>query len=216
MKKGPGTVRYVRAIERALGDRGDRPFVLSPRDYARARDWYARGIPLGLVLEALEERSPRGRGVPTGRRPGLAHVARAVEESWDAVRDGRVSRPGIEESGPLPTVADALDRWRRARDAAADGSALRSLLDRCLGALERGDTAQSLDAALDAAIAGAASPDLVARVETEADHELQPFRRRMEPRVFEATRNRSVVDRLRRALDLPRLALTRDPRPSRR
>ena len=201
---------YVRAIERVLAERAGRPFVLSPRDFARVSDWYARGIPLGLVLEALHETAGREGAARQRRGAGLGSVARAVEEAWEAVRDGRVLRGAGSEAEPLPRFETALGTWRRVLAEAAEGSPMHSLLGRLLALSDRGSSPQELDASLDAEIAFAAPPPLVARVEGEADRELAPFRKRMAPAVFEATFRRSVVDRLRRALDLPRLALTRD------
>jgi hypothetical protein len=101
--------------------------------------------------------------------------------------------------------------WRRARDAAPSGSALGLLLDRLLADGESGESSEALDAELDRSLAAAAPESLVARAHADAERELQRFRERMEPAVFDATRRRSVTDRLRRALGLPRLALAHPP-----
>ncbi len=201
-------MRYVRAVERALGALDPRPFVLSARDFARVTDWHARGVPLGLVLEVLSEKN---RQAPGGLSAGraLARIAPAVEEAWQTVREGRIPALPDAVAGPLPPIARAIDAWRRARDA-APGTPLAALLGRLLERQESGQPTERLDAELDLSLAAAAPAALVSRAESDAERELGPFRRRMEASAFEATRRRSVVDRLRRTLDLPRLALTRN------
>ncbi len=200
-------MRYVRAVERALAALDSRPFVLSARDFARVSDWYARGIPLGLVREVLDEKSRRAPGgLPAGR--ALSKIAPAIEEAWQAVLEGRLGATAVPQAEPLPTIDRAIDAWRRARDAAT-GTPLEALIRALLARGASGDRPEDLDAELDLALPAAAPPAIVEQVEAETTRDLEPFRKRMEASVFDATRRRSVADRLRRALDLPRLALTR-------
>ena len=209
MRKGAGAVRYVRAVERALADLDNRPFVLSARDFARVSDWYARGIPLGLVREVLDDKTRRAPGGLAASR-ALSKIAPAVEEAWQAVREGRLAATDVPAADPLPPIDRALDAWQRARDAAA-GTPLGRLLESLLARHASGDRPEGVDAELDLALAAAAPPAILAEVEAEAARDLAPFRKRMEASVFDATRRRSIADRLRRALDLPRLTLTRQP-----
>lgn len=86
MNPDPAQVaRYARAVERALAESSGRAVVMSPRDFSLLSGWLARGVPLGLVLEQIEHRKSRGRDVRS-----LASVARAVEEAWGSVVDGRL------------------------------------------------------------------------------------------------------------------------------
>jgi hypothetical protein len=199
----------VRAVERALVALDNRPFVLSARDFARVSDWHARGIPLGLVREVLDDKTRRAPGgLAAGR--ALSKIAPAVEEAWQAVREGRLGATAVPQADPLPPIDRALDAWRRARDAAA-GTPLGALLESLLVRHASGDRPESVDAELDLGLAAAAPPAILAQVEAETARALAPFRKRMEASVFDATRRRSIADRLRRALDLPRLTLTRQP-----
>ncbi len=207
MRKGSGSSRYVRAVERALAAMDSRPFVLSARDFARLSDWHARGVPLGLVLEVLEEKSRKAPGGLAASR-ALARIAPAVEEAWQAVREGSAATGAIGTAAPLPPIEHALAAWRRVRDA-APGTPLAALLERILARGASGEGPAALDDALDFDLAAAAPAEIVARAEADTARELAPFRKRMAPSVFDATRRRSVADRLRRALDLPRLTLTR-------
>ena len=213
MTRDAGVVRYARAVERALAALDDRPFVLSPRDFARVSDWYARGIPLGLVREALDEQARRARGCLTPGR-ALSRIGAAVEEAWLVVREGRPASAAGRAAGPLPPTDAALDAWRGARDAAA-GTPLAGLIERLLARAASGDRPETLDAEMDAGLASAAPRAVLSEAESAAARDLAPFRGRMEASAYEATRHRSVADRLRRALGLPRLALTRPGRSQR-
>ena len=113
--KRPGA--YARAVEEALARARGRPVLLSPRDWARVADWCERGVPLSLLLEALEEAARRARRRGSELR-GLALIAPAVEESWRAVAEGRrapeVSRAPRQEAPPdgaadEPLLAMATD-----------------------------------------------------------------------------------------------------------
>ncbi|MBZ5640717.1 MAG: hypothetical protein LAO51_18420 [Acidobacteriia bacterium] len=209
MSRDSGAVSYVRSVERALAALSGRPFVLSPRDYARVSDWHARGVPLDLVLETISEKTARHGGASRGS--GLALFAPAIEETWMAVRDGRLGAVGLPGPDGLPSLDSAVEAWRVTRSSAPVGSRLRRLLDRLLSEVEAGSPAEALDAELDRTLDSAAPEILVARIAEEALRELEPFRRRMEPGVFEATVHRSISDRLRRSLGLPRIALSRPP-----
>ncbi len=203
-----GIISYARAIESALAALDGRPLVLSPRDFVLISAWHARGVPIGLVLETIAERSRAPGRAPTARR-ALARFAPAVEETWEAVREGRASRFPEAADGPLPTLLDATASWGRTRDASPVGSPLRALLDGLLARGASGTPPEVLDAELDGSLPLAVPEAVLAEAETATGRELAPFRRRMETGVFEATRLRSVADRLRRSLGLPRLMLTR-------
>ena len=111
---------YARTLERALADLHDGPVVFTHRDWDLASRWHELGIPVGVVLDALDakrKRPPRGLGA----------VATAVEESWRVVQAGRVptaadthepGRPVVERPGtttneapdPAPEVLAACER----------------------------------------------------------------------------------------------------------
>ena len=62
--------------------------VLSPREWGCVQDWFERGIPLALVLEALEEKL-RTRSKRATGRPKLGSLREAVEESWSVLKGDR-------------------------------------------------------------------------------------------------------------------------------
>jgi hypothetical protein len=96
--------RYARALERALAQASGRAVVMSPRDFALVTGWLARGVPAALILEQIEHRKAKGKDVRS-----LASIARAVEEAWGAVVDGRVgaSVPAEVHPSAAPPPDDA-------------------------------------------------------------------------------------------------------------
>jgi len=206
MTRRPGPGAYARSLERALSRVRERPVLLSPRDWALASDWYGRQIPVAVVLEAIEEAAQRGRKRSTAA-PGprsLAYVASAVEESWDVILKGRAER---HTSSPVcgTILAGVRDSWERAVASAPRDSCLSEFLSRLLGELESGTTSSVVDGKLDEGLPDRAPPILLVQSREKASAELEPFRERMSRETYEATLRRAVVERLRRALKLPRL-----------
>ena len=187
---------YARAVEDALARARGRPSLLSPRDWARVADWCARGVPLAVVLEAIEEAAARARR-RGGELRGLALVAPAVEESWRAVEGGR-SR--AVPPGPAPDLAGA---WRQAAAGRAGSDRLARWLETALDRLASGVPAVTLEDELDLHLTELAGEASLERVSGEVDRALEPFRKRMTESVFLATRARARLDGLRRLLGLP-------------
>lgn len=204
--EGPGLGAYARAIERALGRLRGRPVVLSPKDWELVTDWHQRGVPAGLVLEVAEEASARTGGGGGGPPRTLAYLAPAVEEAFRVVADGR-RRNVIAPSGAPTAAIEAV--WRRVAEESLLprlGGVLRDLLDR----REAGESASAVDDALDLALPGLAPADLLSAVEADVERALEPYRGRLDAGAFEKSRNRAVLERLRRHLGLPRLVFALD------
>ena len=192
---------YARAIERALARVRERPGLLSPRDWEIANDWHRRGVPLALVLEAIE--GAAARRARTGTLPaGLRYVVPAVEEAWSVVQAGRRG-----PAGPVPLGAGEPDV--RAQWAASQRSLpppLARAVEDALAALAGGADPRQVDDGLDVAIAACAPADLRARVEWETERRMERYRARMPDASFRATVRRAVLDGLRARLVLPRSA----------
>lgn len=188
---------YAREIERRWSRMLERPVVLSPKDWALISDWHARSIPLSLIVESMRHsaESPGRRAAPRN----LAYIAAAVEEAWEVVLDGRrASLP----PAPAP-LRDPVEAWRRRLDAEDVGSALHELLFELLTAYENGEAAETIDRRLDERLRTSVDADLLRATLDQVDTELAPFAERFDDATLERTRRAAVVDRLRRALDLP-------------
>lgn len=195
--------RYARVIERRWSELQGKPIVLSPRDWARIERWYSLGIPLDIVAEAMAAATERDQTSKSPRR--LAAVAPLVEEAWAVILDGR--RATRCEVGPSPE-ADPLNLWCRRKEREPAGSRLAGLLEELTGRIEGGEDRRRLDEELDRRLVETVDPALRESVQLEVDSELEPFRERIPADRLDATRRRACVDRLRRLLDLPRLAIT--------
>lgn len=163
--------------------------------------WHARGIPLGIVLEVLEDLFSKKRKTAPPR--SLAYVAGAVEEAWEAIRSGRiVPSPEAEAS----RGKDPIELWRRARDDPASPSALRQLLDRLIREVEAGKERRLADRVLDEALVSVAPPTMVAQASAEAEGALEEGGETPSDRDFRRSPAAVIVERLRRRIGLPRLA----------
>lgn len=197
--KGPRPGAYARAVEQALARARGRPGVLSPRDWARVADWCGRGVPLTLVLEALEEASARARRSGSEVR-SLAFLTAAVEEAWRTVESGRVV-----PSSPATDPGGRGWPWGPAREGLPHDGALARWLDEAQARLVSGVDAATLDSELEELLPDLAGAEALARATAEVDRALAPFRARMTEAEFDTTRCRAVTDTLRRALRLPPL-----------
>lgn len=201
--RGRGSTSFVRAVEARLESILQRPVVLSPKDWSTLALWHARGIPLPLILETLDEVAAKKRG---GHPRSLRYFVRAVEESWQAVVDGRAIRhrnaDGRDSSGSESREAP----WTAAMRSGGLPPALAGLLGDLREDLARGVESTTVDEALDRALAaGAVAPDVHREARESAFEALREYRDRMPPDAWEKTLERAVVERLRRRLGLPRL-----------
>jgi hypothetical protein len=197
---GLSQTRYARTIERRWSELQEEPRVLSRRDWDRIDRWYELGIPLQLIEEAMVEAAEEGRAAR--RAPRLSELSSGIEQAWEGIVQGR--RKDLLEA---PAGADEpLDRWRSRLEAAEAGSPLRRLLGELLDRRSRGATAAELDSELDRRLLEAVPPELAKAVEAELADELAPYRDRLSPERLRATQERARGERLRRRLDLPRLA----------
>ena len=179
--------RYVRAVEHAWAKARGRPGVLTRRDFEVVAGWRRRGIPVSIVLEALDHKRRRSHAPPVT----LAGIAAAVEEGWAAVAGGRAT--AAPDRPPDPSQPER--GFHDAIAGAPEGTALRALLLRA----EQGLGERELDTALP----GAVPAETLERAESETRAALASYRDRMSAEDYRATFARAVVDRLRLALGLP-------------
>jgi hypothetical protein len=166
-------------------------------------------VPLAVILEALQDAAARARRRGADGPRSLSYLSKAVDESWDLIRSGRLDPlAGRDGAG---SIADARSAWSRARDDAGDGSRLHRRLGELLRRLEGGEDPDRVDRELERSLLDDAPAELVERIRHEVAEELAPFRNRLPPERLAASSHRAVRARLRRVLGLPRLPAAGDP-----
>jgi hypothetical protein len=198
---------YARAVERLWTALCGRAVILSPRDWGIVKEWYERGIPLQIIEEAIDAAAERrSEGRQTAPPRGLAYIAPAVEEGWLALLEG--GRGGAEDQdSPAPEErGNPLSGWRELLGRETEGSALSSLLAGLLEEFEQGEDRAELDRRLDEGLPGAAPAELLREIELELQREIEPYRERMTPEIYETTLRRALAMRLRLRLGLERLS----------
>lgn len=172
---------YLQAVEAHFVALRGKGYALSGRDVGRVLAWQAEGVPLRVVLQALDEEATR-------RGPGLAHAARPVTLGSFArtVREGAARwaerHPTLEGA---PTAAE-VDRFACLREALgglegrADIGVVVRQASRRLSELESaGVDAWSAARALDELIAEELHRTLDAEVRAEVAREVES---RLDPR----------------------------------
>ena len=186
--------QYVRKLEEALARRGEGPRVFTQRDYRLATRWHQEGVPVGLILEVLEQRKIAPRS--------LAQIASRVEDSWKAVCAGKLrggeDRPAVEaeQSGTETLLAGALA-------AAPPESKLHDLILALQDELRRNAQPAVLEAMVAERLPGAVLPEQLQEAEEQARSGVESHRRRMPPDAIRETIRRGVVARLRRLAGIP-------------
>jgi hypothetical protein len=102
---------YFTEIEAHFARRRGTPFILSPKDFALMKEWAAEGVPLPLVIEALDavfdKAAERGKVIN-----GLSYCRHAVKELWKERKELRIgdaaSAPEESPEALLASLADAV------------------------------------------------------------------------------------------------------------
>ena len=190
---------YARGIDRLWREVAGGDAILSRGDWSRIDAWFAGGVPLSLIGEVLGD-TCRARGGRAPRR--LSDVARAVDEAWAVVREGRRSR-----GTPRAAVGGAAAaRWRHRLESEPADSPLRRLIAELLARHDAGESEQAIDETLDRCLGTVLPAALAERVRRDVEDDLALHTSRMSPARLAATARRATIERARRLLDLPRLA----------
>lgn len=206
---------YFSTIEAEFIRRRGTPFLLSPKDYALARRWFALGIPLedvtAGIADAFDRREAREA---SGRVNSLSYCEGAVLEAWERRASGRVGKaaapPETEDvTARLAAIETALDALAPRFASAAEG-ARRTLarlrasgkspeqVERSLGRAEK-TLLREVDALLSDEERAAIVRDVDVRLGSGTDS--------MRDSALERTREVLVRQRLRSAFSVPRLSL---------
>ncbi|HEY0789199.1 MAG TPA: hypothetical protein VGE86_11180 [Thermoanaerobaculia bacterium] len=207
---------YFLEIESHFAARRGTPFLFSGKDWALMKAWRDEGIPLPVVLEAIDacfrkkEEAPRRRTISS-----LSYCRHAVRELWDERKEllvgasGSVPERGAE--GILDEIANALGAAIEAAETPELGRALRGAAD-AVRALPRGEAVPLLEERLIEIERGLVEALLSAlpegaRRELDADVEKGLAGHKLDPAVAERTRRANLLRLMRRRVGIPRLSL---------
>lgn len=112
---------YFTEIESHFAQRRGTPFILSAKDWALMKSWSDEGIPLPVVIEAIDsvfdKQEAKGKKVN-----GLSYCRHAVKELWDERRELQV---GGETDSPEEGIVPRLDALAAAVEPVAPAFATR-------------------------------------------------------------------------------------------
>jgi hypothetical protein len=225
-QRAPGRVRdvspfetpadYFLEIEAHFAARRGTAFVFSARDWALMKSWRDEGIPLPVVIEAIDhcfnKRSESGR---KGAISSLRYCRHAVKELWDDRKDLSVgSAADLPESSPsarLEELAAALEESAGAAEGgvaaaittAADG-VRRAAEERSVPAIE--ERLMAIEDELLASLSELIGEEQRNSLQAEVDRLLAGYAG-LDPKTRAKTRDANFRRLLRRRLALPRLSL---------
>lgn len=119
----PPTEDYFLEIESHFAMRRGTPFILSAKDWLLMKKWHEEGIPLAIVIEAID--SVFEKNESSGRRKvisSLGYCRHAVKELWNDRRDLQVG-----EAAEVPEVAPGETLEALAREVEQSGAAVGDL-----------------------------------------------------------------------------------------
>ena len=223
---------YFTEIEEAFVRRRGAHLMVSPLDWALIESWKEIGIPLHIVLRAIDAAFDAfdSRPHPHRKVNSIFYCQQAVESAFEEYRRSLVGSdeaageatewefPRGAVEAYLERAAEALAAARKAADgdmAEALGRASDRLADvRASVAegvylntelLERDLT--GLEALVERALVEHAPPELVAAARADAKLQLKPHRKAMEKAIYQQTFDRFVARSLREQFRVPRLSL---------
>lgn len=202
-------LRYFQALERAFIRLRGAPLLLAPADWRIAQRWREVGIPLEIVITALEEifEGRRARG-QEGRVSGLRYCRPAVEKAWRQITELRgpaeiASGGSFDVERRLDALASSLPSgWSRSEALAGsirafDGARLETVENRLLE--------------LDATMVKQAEADLDTKqaeaLEQRVSDRMQPLTENFSPEEISTAKERIRRQELRRLFVLPVLSL---------
>ncbi len=234
MTSAQGDDEYYRAVEEAFVRRRGAAMLLSPRDWSLIGEWKDAGVPLRVVLQAIDNIFDAfERRAPAGRRINSLSYCRqevlALHELYHVLHAAEAGRPrSADAAAGVAAAARHLGRLARSVRAAMAGAS-EAGRDRLVGCLAR--VAAELKHLRKEIKGGVSDPhlleeglrrfdeDLLAAtreslpeseldtLESAADLALGRAGDRMTPEARERTRRTALAALLRQAAGLPRLTL---------
>lgn len=228
---------YFTEIEDAFIRRRGKHMLLSPMDWALIESWKVMEVPLHVALRGIEkafdswESKPRTRTIKS-----LLYCQEEVEAQYAEWREAQVgagtqmapAENGAHQPFSRPAILDHLQRGRvallsalkhrtsSASDELTEGFGRAALR---MSELEQEFTSTTLDARkleqsltgiermLGDALTNAVDPERLAALKQEVKEQLKPYKKQMDPAIYEQTFDNLVLKRLREQFAVPRLSL---------
>jgi hypothetical protein len=136
MEPTPQPSDYFLEIESHFATRRGTPFILSSRDWLLMKGWFEEGVPLAIVIEAIDSCFDKSAARPSKRViSSLSYCRHAVKEIWSERRDLYV---GSDESTPETSPRAQLEALGAALRAAATAAseAVRLVVEQGAAAVE--------------------------------------------------------------------------------
>jgi hypothetical protein len=228
---------YFTEIEDAFVRRRGKHLLLSPMDWALIESWKEMEVPLHVALRGIEnafdswESKPRKRTIKS-----LLYCQEEVEAQFAEWRESQVgasSEPAAPENGERQpfsreAIIEHLKRGRaalvaaRAQRAAQASDEFSEVLARAaarIDELEQEFESTSVDTRkleqsltglermLSDALHSAVDPERLTTLQQEVKEQLKPYRKQMDPAVYQQTFDNLLLKRLRELYSVPRLSL---------
>ena len=228
---------YFSEIEDTFVRRRGKHLMLSPMDWALIESWKERGIPLHVVLRAIEhafdsyDAKKQKRTVKT-----LLYCQEEVEAQYAEWLESRVgsndpaATESADDASPFPRAAvlDHLDRAlqeisRLAAEGKAKDDELAEVFERELSLLSeiRSDyesaaqpdsrkleeSLTGIERLLDSAMHDAIRESELTTMQNEVEDQIKPYKRHMDKQAFAQTRDNLLKKRIREHFGMPRLSL---------
>jgi len=228
----PEEAEYFRSIEERFCALRGAAMLLSPRDWNLIAGWWAEGVPLLLIMEALDEVfvARRRRGDERGRVNSLSYIKPEILRRWNLHREMTAPRRGEREERErlrqeLRRHLGRVARSLKEASATARERNLESLARTLLEAsaevrrfrreasaegwdsLETENSLERLDAEMLDAAGSALDRAGRLRLDREAEEILRPHRPGMKIEAFRESLAAVRGRLLRRQFDLPRLSI---------
>lgn len=213
---------YFTEIEDTFVRRRGKHLFLSPLDWALIDGWKERGIPLHIVIRAVEgvfdvfDRQPAG----TRTIKSLFYCREEIESQYLEWLNSRVGATDGEETTQFPRdqikqhIDDAVNKLRNveqpaiAEDLSRAVARLEELRSNLTGNTESIDgTLGDIEKVLDRALLTNWDKPALKRIEKEIASELRPYKTEMEPDTYRNTLELMLLKRLREDAGIPRLGL---------
>jgi hypothetical protein len=121
------SLEYFTEIEAHFAHRRGTPFIVNTKDWALMKEWHAAGIPLAVVIEAID--TVFDRFDATQRKVnGLSFVKFAVKELWQERKELQIGAEGASpEENVEPLLASLAARLESVEHAAPFAPRVRAL-----------------------------------------------------------------------------------------